>query len=76
MKLTELQKFKILQFSSGHMLTEKYPDNWEELEYKQQHEFADENAWSAMAFELHASEVIDVIDDMAGCTINFIEKEL
>lgn len=76
MKLTENQKFGILQMSSGHMLTEKYPNNWEEMEFSEQIEFIEQSAWSEIAFDQSSSDIIDAIDDVANCTISFIEKIL
>lgn len=66
-KLTEHQKFLILQAVSGDFLTENYPDNWEDLSEAEQDQFLADNAWEP--FENMGTDDVANIIDNAKCNI-------
>ena len=58
---------------SGHYLCSNYPDNWEDLNYKAQLEFVEDNLWQPMENE-DPEYVMQCIDNAATCTQQFIEN--
>jgi hypothetical protein len=62
--MKQLTFFALEQEASGNFLTERYPDDWNDLTEAEQMEFISDHAWEP--FECwQASEVQSAIDDAA-----------
>ena len=65
--------FQCLQLCSGHYLCANYPSNWQDLEYKNQLEFVEDNLWQPMENE-DPEYVMQCIENAATVTQQFIEE--
>ena len=76
-------RFKIFQEMSGNFLINQIPDNWEDLEEDDQHEYLMDNIWEPMEgyFPSKVAEIIKNATDnmlvfLGGCTVQLsVPKE-
>jgi len=75
MKLTDQQKFELLQVTSGYYLCTPFPDDWLELDEVERTEFLRGHAWGPLEDE-DTETVLDYITTAAYATIRWIERVL
>ena len=73
MKLTDELLFKLLQITSGHILTSNYPDDWDEMSLSEQHSFIEDNLCSEVSAGNTIPDILDNIEIMTDVTASFIE---
>ncbi len=70
----QLTEFEIFQVLSGNFICKKIPDNWEELDEKEQNNFVQENIWQPLE-NCNSSEIIELIDDSCVALIKLLKEK-
>lgn len=71
-KFTE---FEILQWASGHFLTEKIPDDWEDMSSAEQDDYLQEHVWEPYV-NRPLGELWELIEINADTSIHFFKPDI
>lgn len=72
-RMSDAERFNILQLCSGNFLCDTLPDEWEDMSEEDQDSFIVENAWQP--FEgWPANEVFEIINNAAFTMVSYIES--
>lgn len=72
-EMKTIDYFELVQLSSGHLTTDHYPDNWNDMDSSDQEEWLSDHVWEPFE-NYRPAEVAKLVDSIASATANLLER--